>query len=68
MALLIELALERGARDNVTALVVQHLADTPPPARGAGPGRPLASVLRQAALPFLIGALAGFALRGLVGY
>jgi protein phosphatase len=63
---LIELALEKGARDNITALVVRHEADgpsAPPPAGGRGQAL---SVLRATALPFLLGAAAGFALRGLV--
>ena len=63
---LIELALEKGARDNITAVVVRHEADGPSPAPSTG-GRPqLLSLLRGAALPFLIGAAAGFALRGFV--
>jgi PPM family protein phosphatase len=64
---LITLALERGARDNVTAVVVKHEADVvPAPKRGAR--LPLAPALRRATLPFLIGAAAGFVLRGLFGF
>jgi len=64
---LIELALERGARDNITALVVRHEAEVSLPApRGDARSRVI-STLRQALLPFLIGTAAGFALRGLVG-
>jgi protein phosphatase len=64
---LIELALERGARDNVTALVVRHEAEGPPPASPGGGRLQVAPVLRQSALPFLIGVLAGYLLRGLAG-
>jgi protein phosphatase len=64
---LVELALEKGARDNVTALVVRHEADGPQPAARAGGRLPVAPVLRQSALPFLLGALAGYLLRGLAG-
>ena len=64
---LIELALERGARDNITALVVKHEADVSPPATRAGFWPRLAPALRRATLPFLIGTAAGFALRGFVG-
>ena len=64
---LIELALERGARDNVTALVVKHEADVPPPASRAGGGPRVLPALRRATLPFLIGTMAGFVLRGLAG-
>ena len=61
---LIAVALERGARDNITALVVKHEADVPGPAGRAGRGRGLLPALRQATLPFLIGTGAGFVLRG----
>jgi PPM family protein phosphatase len=64
---LIELALERGARDNITALVVKHEGDTPSPASSALSPLQAGPVLRRAALPFLIGAVAGFLLRGLAG-
>jgi protein phosphatase len=63
---LITLALDRGARDNITALVVKHEAEAPAPApRRRGRVLPF---LRQATLPFLIGIAAGFLLRGLVGF
>ena len=64
---LIELALERGARDNVTALVVKHEADAPAPALRGGWWPRVVVVLRKAALPFLVGAIYGFVLRDLVG-
>lgn len=64
---LIELALERGARDNITALVVKHEADVSLPETRASFWPRLAPVLRRATLPFLIGTAAGFALRGFVG-
>jgi serine/threonine protein phosphatase PrpC len=64
---LIELALERGARDNVTALVVKHEADGPPPSSGPNGRLAIVPLLRQAAVPFLVGALAGYLLRGLAG-
>lgn len=65
---LIALALERGARDNVTALVVKHEADVPSPGSRTGPRARLLPALRQAMLPFLIGAGAGFVLRGLAWF
>jgi protein phosphatase len=64
---LIELALERGARDNITAVVVKHQADTPAPESRLGWRLRILPLLRRATLPFLIGAAAGFALRGFVG-
>jgi len=65
---LIEMALEKGARDNITALVVRHEAEGPAPSPSpAAAGRlQLLSLLRGAALPFLIGVAVGFALRGFV--
>jgi len=64
---LIELALERGARDNITTLVVRHEAEVAFPAPRKDWRARVMSILRQATLPFLIGTAAGFALRGLVG-
>jgi PPM family protein phosphatase len=63
---LIELALERGARDNITAVVVQHEADAPAVAPRADWRSRVLPVLRRAAIPFLIGVLSGFALGGFV--
>jgi PPM family protein phosphatase len=63
---LIVRALESGARDNVTALVVRHEADGPALAPRDGWRLRLLPALRRALIPFLIGALAGFALGGLV--
>ena len=60
---LISHALEKGARDNITALVVKHEADGPAPEARAAGGR-LGPALRRAAVPFLIGTGAGFVLRG----
>jgi len=62
---LIELALDKGARDNITALVVKHEADLPAPAPSGSRSLQAASILRGVALPFLLGLAAGFALRGL---
>jgi len=64
---LIELALERGARDNITALVVKHEADVSLPETPPGWRLRVLPALRRATLPFLIGTAAGFALRGFVG-
>ena len=64
---LIELALERGARDNITALVVKHDAEVSLPAAQGDWRLRVVPALRRAMLPFLIGTAAGFALRGLVG-
>lgn len=69
---LIALALDRGARDNVTAVVVRQEGEVAPPrpdrwrqARVAlAAARP---VVRQAAVPFLLGAVAGFLLREWLG-
>jgi protein phosphatase len=61
---LISLALERGARDNVTALVVKHEAEVPAPGAGGGQRVRLGPALRRATVPFLIGTAAGFVLRG----
>lgn len=61
---LISQALEKGARDNITALVVRHEADVPAPSSRAGGAGRLGTALRRATLPFLIGAAAGFVLRG----
>lgn len=64
---LIALALERGARDNVTALIVRQEGEIPMAEReGDVGGWP--AVLRRAALPFLTGAVLGFLLRGLTAF
>lgn len=63
---LIELALERGARDNITAVVVQHQADAPAVAPRADWRVRVLPVLRRAMIPFLIGLLSGLALGGFV--
>ena len=63
---LISRALGSGARDNVTALVVRHETDGPALAPRAHWRLRLLPALRRAMIPFLIGALAGFALGGLV--
>lgn len=60
-------ALEAGARDNVTAVVVRQegeasAAEERSAARGALP------TLRHMALPFLVGTGLGFLLRGLFGF
>ena len=65
---LIELALERGARDNITALVVKHEAEAPAAAPRGGPRRRIGAVLSQALIPFLLGTLSGFVLRDLLGF
>ena len=66
---LIALALDRGARDNVTAVVVRHLGEVGPGGRRAGAlvraGLP---ALRRAVVPFLVGAALGFVLRGYVAF
>ena len=64
---LIELALEKGARDNITALVVRQEAEGPPPPAPTGGRHDVAPVLRRSALPFLIGTVAGYLFRGLAG-
>ena len=64
---LIEMALEKGARDNITALVVRQEAEGPEPAAPAAGPRDISPLLRQALIPFLIGGLAGYLLRGLIG-
>jgi protein phosphatase len=61
---LISLALERGARDNITALVVKHEAEVPAAGADGGTRRRLGPALRRATVPFLIGTAAGFVLRG----
>lgn len=61
---LISLALERGARDNITALVVKHEAEVPAPDAKAASRLRLGPALRRATVPFLIGTAAGFVLRG----
>jgi protein phosphatase len=65
---LITLALERGARDNVTAVVVRHEADVATRAGGGAGARRVLAALQRAILPFLLGAAAGFVLRGFAGF
>jgi protein phosphatase len=62
---LIALALDRGARDNVTAVVVRQEGEVPSPGAGRGAAL-LRPAIRRALLPFLVGALLGFVAGGLV--
>lgn len=65
---LIAVALERGARDNVTALVVRQEGGEPMAERHGDAGAGAFPTLRRAILPFLIGAGLGFLLRGLTAF
>jgi serine/threonine protein phosphatase PrpC len=65
---LIALALDRGARDNVTAVVVRQEGEVPAAGGGSGPRARLVPTLRRATIPFLIGTALGFVLRGLAGF
>jgi protein phosphatase len=66
---LIALALERGARDNVTALIVRHDGEAPGPHRNRRlPVREVWPAVLRAVPPFLVGAVLGFLLRGWVGF
>lgn len=65
---LIALALDRGARDNVTAVVVRQEGELPAAGGASGTRSRLLPALRRASLPFLIGAALGFVLRGLAGF
>jgi serine/threonine protein phosphatase PrpC len=65
---LISLALDRGARDNVTAVVVRQEGELPAADGGSGTRSRLLPALRRVSLPFLIGAALGFVLRGLAGF
>jgi serine/threonine protein phosphatase PrpC len=63
---LIDVALEKGATDNVTALVVRQEGEVPhrepsPPARPR-PGPGVSTRLRHALIPFLLGVALGLAL------
>jgi protein phosphatase len=65
---LIDLALERKASDNVTAVVVRQVGEVPrrePPVRAAQAGLTLADRLRHSLIPFLLGLALGLALSGL---
>ena len=64
---LISRALEAGARDNVTAVVVRQEGEPSSPAGGPAPHGALPT-LRRAALPFLVGTVLGFLLRGLTAF
>lgn len=62
---LVDLALERGARDNVTAVVVRHEGDVASrenAARAVSPAAGLAGQLGRALIPFLLGIALGLAL------
>jgi serine/threonine protein phosphatase PrpC len=64
---LIEVALERGASDNVTALVVRQEGEVPlrapaPSAARPRPGSGVGTRLRHALIPFLLGLALGLAL------
>lgn len=63
---LVTLALERGARDNVTAVVVRQ--DGAVRAPGGSTRKSALPGLRAAGLPFLIGAALGYVLGGLFGF
>jgi serine/threonine protein phosphatase PrpC len=66
---LVAAALERGAPDNVTAVVVRQETDVPAP-RGddTTPGAsPALATARRALLPLLLGFALGFVARGCVG-
>jgi len=65
---LISLALDRGARDNVTAVVVRQEGELPAADGRSGTRSRLLPALRRVSLPFLIGAALGFVLRGLAGF
>jgi PPM family protein phosphatase len=66
---LIARALEHGARDNITAVVVRQEGEVAAAAAGPGQaGRSALAVLRQAALPFLLGTALGFLLRGFTAF
>lgn len=65
---LIALALERGARDNVTALIVRQEGEVPMAERHGDMRGGALPALRRSALPFLFGAALGFLVRGLAGF
>jgi protein phosphatase len=65
---LVALALERGARDNVTALIVRQEGEVPMAERHGDARAGTLPALRRFALPFLLGATLGFLLRGLTGF
>ena len=66
---LITRALERGARDNVTALIVRHDGEAPGPRRGRSlTVRAVWPAVVRAAPPLLVGLVLGFVLRGCVGF
>lgn len=65
---LIELALERKASDNITAVVVRQVGEVPQRERTAPVARPTATAgerLAHSLLPFLLGLALGLALSGL---
>ena len=63
---LVTLALERGARDNITAVVVRQEGAVSAP--GGSTRKSAVAGLRAAGLPFLIGAALGYVLGGLFGF
>lgn len=65
---LIVLALERGARDNVTALIVRQEGEVAMAERHGDTRSGALPALRRSVLPFLLGAALGFLLRGLAGF